>query len=431
MKRLRSIVTFLLVAGILGGTGVWLYRTRQVQAKSDLPSAEARRGDFQVIVRCRGELVALRSVQLTAPFNVPGLQIVWQAPANSEIAQGDVVVRFDSSAARAQLREKEAGLKQAEATLEQANAQARITAEQDRLDLNAARVEVERAKLEASKQEIVSKLQGEQSRIDLGMAEEKLRVAQAAVELHQKSDASKIASITRQRDKAQADIDITNKRLANMELKAPSNGVITYMSNYSQGWMNAKPFKVGDQIWAGSGIAELPDLATLQIKVKLEEIDRGRVVVGQDARILIDPFPEKPFEGKVSGISPMVEQSWGEWPPQRNFKAQATFNVPDKRLRPGMNGRMDIVVEKIPNAISVPAAAVFPRQGRPTVFVQEKGDWKPHEVEILARNPDEVAIKGIEAGTRVALVEPDAAAQGQSKGSGAGSAISGAPKGKQ
>jgi hypothetical protein len=48
--------------------------------------------------------------------------------------------------------------------------------------------------------------------------------------------------------------------------------------------------------------------------------------------------------------------------------------------------------------------------------VQEKGDWKPHEVEILARNPDEVAIKGIEAGTRVALVEPDAAVQGQSKG---------------
>jgi multidrug efflux pump subunit AcrA (membrane-fusion protein) len=214
VKRLRSIVTFLLVAGILGGTGVWLYRTRQVQAKSDLPSAEARRGDFQVIVRCRGELVAVRSVQLTAPFNVPGLQIIWQAPANSEIAQGDVVVRFDSSAARALLREKEAGLKQAEATLEQAIAQARMTAEQDRLDLTAASVEVERGKLEASKQEIVSKLQGEQSRIDLGMAEEKLRVAQAAVELHQKSDASKIASITRQRDKAQADIDILARGIA-------------------------------------------------------------------------------------------------------------------------------------------------------------------------------------------------------------------------
>jgi hypothetical protein len=40
--------------------------------------------------------------------------------------------------------------------------------------------------------------------------------------------------------------------------------------------------------------------------------------------------------------------------------------------------------------------------------VAEKNAWVPHEVEILARNPDEVAIKGISEGTKVALVEPDA-----------------------
>jgi HlyD family secretion protein len=401
-------VTLLIVLGIPAGAGFWMFRARQVQAKTDFPTAEARRGDFQVIVRCRGELVSLHSVQITAPYNVPGLQIVWQAPPNGEVNQGDPVLRFDSSAARAQLSEKEAALLQAQATLEQAVAQSRMTAEQDHLDLSAAKVEVERAKLEASKQEIVSQLQGEESRIDLGLAEEKLRVTQASVELHQKSDVSKIASLTRQRDKAQADIDITKQRLGQMEIHAPSNGVVAYLSNYSQGWMNAKPFKVGDQVWPGSAIAELPDLATLEIKGKLEETDRGRVVVGQDARILVDPFPEKTFDGKVSAISPLVEQNFGEWPPTRNFRAQAKFNMLDKRLRPAMNGRMDIVVERIPNAISVPANAVFPRQGRPTVFVQDKGGWSPKEVEILARNPDEVAIKGIEAGTKVSLVEPDA-----------------------
>jgi hypothetical protein len=139
-----------------------------------------------------------------------------------------------------------------------------------------------------------------------------------------------------------------------MELKAPSNGVITYMSNYSQGWMNAKPFKVGRSDLGGQrnrGAAGPRDAAN-QGEARRRSI-AGAWWWAMDARILIDPFPEKPFEGKLSAISPMVEQSWGEWPPQRNFKAQATFNVPDKRLRPGMNGRMDIVVERIPNAISV------------------------------------------------------------------------------
>jgi len=124
-----------------------------------------------------------------------------------------------------------------------------MTAEQDHLDLASARVEVERARLEVSKQEIVSPLQGEESKIDLGMAEEKLRVQQATVDLHQKSDASKIASITRQLEKAKADIDITNERLAHMEIRAPANGVVIYLNNFSQGWINAKPFKVGDNVW--------------------------------------------------------------------------------------------------------------------------------------------------------------------------------------
>ena len=78
-----------------------------------------------------------------------------------------------------------------------------------------------------------------------------------------------------------------------------------------------------------------------------------------------------------------------------------------------MNSRVDIIVERIPNAISVPANAVFTRQGRPAVYVAEKNAWLPHEVEILARNPDEVAIKGISEGTKVALVEPDAGSSQQ------------------
>src|SRR5690349_8490459 len=87
-----------------------------------------------------------------------------------------------------------------------------MTGEQDRVDLTSARVEVEKQTLEVSTQEIVSKLQGEASRVDLGLAEEKQRVTQASADLHRKSEESKIASLTRQRDKAQQDIDVTKRR---------------------------------------------------------------------------------------------------------------------------------------------------------------------------------------------------------------------------
>jgi HlyD family secretion protein len=387
---------------IAAGAGV--YRLRQVQAAGTLPVAPARQGDFSVIVRCRGELKASRSIQIIAPVNVPSLRIVWQAPPSGAVKQGDPVIRFDLSSTQQQLQEKDAALKQAQASLEQATAESHITAEQDHRDLSTAKYDVERARLEASKFEIVSKLQGEESRIDMGLAEQKLLVEEATVNLHEASDKAKIASLTRQRDQAQSEVSITKERLGQMELKAPLAGVVMYLSNYSQGWMNAKPFQVGDQVWPGGAVAEIPDLSTLEMEGKIEEIDRGRIAVKNETRVRIDSLPELTMPADLNGISLLTEESF-EWPPTRSFRAYAHIRQPDARLRPGMNGSMDVVVSRIPGAISIPAKAVFTRNGKPIAYLADHGHYSPVEIEVLARNPDEVAVKGIRAGAMVTLVE--------------------------
>jgi multidrug efflux pump subunit AcrA (membrane-fusion protein) len=403
-RTARFWIGLIIVLLALVGAAAGIYRLRQVQAAGTLPTTPARQGDFSVIVRCRGELKAKRSVQITAPVNVPSLRIVWQAPAGSAVKEGDPVVRFDPSSTQQQLQEKEAALKQAQATLDQAVADARITAEQDQRDLSSSKYDVEKARLEASKAEIVSALQGEESRIDLGLAEQKLRVQEATVNLHATSDSAKTASLTRQRDQAQTEVDLTNHRLSQMELKTPLSGVVMYMQNYSQGWTNAKPFQVGDQVWPGGVVAEIPDLATLEMEGKVEEIDRGRIEVGMETRVHIDSLPELTMPADLVGISPLTEQSF-EWPRTSSFRAYGHIRQPDSRLRPAMNGNMDVIVNRIPNAISVPAKALFTRNGKPIVYVSEKGGYRAVEVELLARNPDEVAVKGIKAGTLVTTVE--------------------------
>jgi multidrug efflux pump subunit AcrA (membrane-fusion protein) len=391
----------------LGAATAGVYRLRQVQAAGTLPTAPARQGDFSVIVRCRGELKARHSVQITAPVNVPSLRIVWQAPPGSAVKEGDSVVRFDPSSAQQQLHENEAALQQAQATLDQAVADARITAEQDQRDLSTSKYDVEKAKMEVSKAEIVSKLEGEESRIDLGLAEQKLVVQEATVNLHGTSYKARIASLTRQRDQAQAQVDLTKQRLSQMELKAPLSGVVMYMQNYSQGWMNAKPFQVGDQVWPGGVVAEIPDLSTLEMEGKVEEIDRGRIAVGQETRVRIDSLPELTMPADLIAISPLTEQGF-EWPRTSTFRAFGHIRQPDPRLRPAMNGNMDIVVSRIPNAISIPAKSVFTRSGKPIVYLADKGAYRAVEVELLARNPDEVAVKGIQAGAMVTLVDASA-----------------------
>ena len=106
---------------------------------------------------------------------------------------------------------------------------------------------------------------------------------EATVALHAASDKSKIASLTRLRDQAQADVDLTKSRIAQMEIKAPIAGFVVFGFNYSQGYLNAKPFKVGDNAFSGMILAEMPDLDTLELDAKVEETDRGRIAVNQEA----------------------------------------------------------------------------------------------------------------------------------------------------
>ncbi|MBK5294755.1 MAG: efflux RND transporter periplasmic adaptor subunit [Acidobacteriia bacterium] len=403
MRRgLLWVVTVAVVGAAIAG-GLFM---RKAAAKTERPVAFAREGEFQVMISCRGELIAADSEQVTAPLNVPNLSIVWLAPNGDMVKEGDPIVRFDESSAKRQLREKEAALGQAQATLDQAVAQASIQLEQDRLELATARQVVERAKLEVSKQEIVSRLKGEESRIDLGVAEEKMKVQQATLELNQTSGKAKISALEAVRDKTKVEVELTRHRLTQMELKSPSTGVVVYLMNFSAGWMNAKPFKVGDNVWPGSAIAEIPDLASLHIKAKVDENDRGRLQAGQEAQIRLDPFPEKTFQGKLASISLLTEQNF-EWPPTRNFRGFAKVEPPDKRLRPGMQGKMDLIVEKIPKAISVPSKALFTRNGKPVVLLDQQGEFRAVEVKVVARNPDEVAVEGIKRGAKVALTDDE------------------------
>src|SRR5262245_11662953 len=241
IRRAVLAVAFFAIAGAIG---FGVMRMRQVEASGALATAPVRKGEFTVIVRCRGELKAQRSAQVTAPVNVPELRIVWIASQGGPIKAGDPIVRFDPSSAKNQLQEKTAALEQAQAALDQAIAQAGITAEQDKLDLAAADYQVEKAKLEVSKAEIVSRLKAEESRVDLSIADKKLSVQKSTLELNQASNNAKIASLTRAREKAKDEKELTEYRLSQMELKAPLTGVVHILPNYSQGWMNAKPFKV-------------------------------------------------------------------------------------------------------------------------------------------------------------------------------------------
>jgi len=403
---LRAWAIRLAILAILGGAGVGVYRIRSAQARASYPNAPARKGEFLVLVRCRGSVLARHSTGIYTPV-VPNLRISWIAPPGSTVAAGDVILKFDSSTAEQQLMQQQAQLKSAQASLDQAAAQAQITAQQDQSALADSKFAVETAGYTVQQRQLeFGDLAGKEAGKDLEVSQAREKLQEATIALHEASNASHIASLTRQRDKLQADVALSTSRIAQMVLKAPGDGLLLFNMNYS-GVMttaDAKPYKVGDNVGSNMALGSLPDLNSLEMNVKLEEADRGRVAAGQDAFIRVDALPEASLPAKVSQVTALAEMSM-EYPYTRSFRAGAQMLHPDPRLRPDMNGGRDVVVNRVPNANSIPSKAVSTRGGKPVVYLAEKGGYRQTAVEIQARNPDEVAVTGIPAGASVALVD--------------------------
>ena len=175
------------------------------------------------------------------------------APASDRVEQGAPLIRFDSSSAERDLIQRRATAERARASLDQAVGEAKAAAEHDQRDLNDARLGVDLAQLDTADERLRSaRLEAERSRIDLGVARQKLRQLEAEVAQRAASRESKLASLRRQLEAAEAWVRIVEGQIARMEIHAPISGFAIYAANRSS--LSAQvsgaqqPYRVGDQV---------------------------------------------------------------------------------------------------------------------------------------------------------------------------------------
>jgi len=396
-------------AAVLLAGGGWLGLRRN--AAPTLPTAEVRRGEFVEYVSVRGNIKALRSIQLAAPSIAGDLQIIKLAPMGAMVKKGDVVVQFDGTTLQATLDQKRTELKSSEADIDHSRAEARLSKEQQATDLLSARYDVDRAQLDTRKQEILSEIDGAETKLKLSDAEQKYKeLQQKDISTKASSDAD-IESKQQKREKSLFDVRLAERQVTSLTLRAPADGMVTIMRNFrARNWTtggSTPDFKEGDRAWSGAVIAELPDLNTVRVSTRVDESDRGRLKPHQPAIVRIDAIADKEFAGSVAEISPLAKLDYSSWPFTKNFDIALQIQENDSRIRPGLSASARIAVEKIPDAVLVPAAAVFERNGRSLAYVLHGSRFEERTVEVGRRGRTDILIaKGLQPGEKVALKDP-------------------------
>jgi RND family efflux transporter MFP subunit len=394
------------VGVLLMGSGVMLGIVRFSNRSPDLPTFDVKRGEFIDSIQFRGEIKAMKSVTISAPAEAGDLQVIKIVADGTQVKQGDVIVEFDKTKTEQDLAQYRSALKSAQAEIEQARAQARLTEEEDVTATMKARFDVETAKLDASKQEIVSKIEGAEATLKVADAEQKLHEVEEKLKADRAVSQATIESKIQASKKAAYDVQRAEHALTKMTLQAPSAGMISLVSIWRPS--GETPFKAGDRAWPGAPMAELPDVATLRVSARADETERGRLALKETVSAQLDAIPDRQFTGTIEQISTIatIDFSAG-WPIPRNFNLDIALDQTDARLKPGMTAQLTIVVDRVPDALTIPVEASFQKSGQTVTYVWDGSKFQEHVIEVERRSRDRILVaKGLRPGDRVALKDP-------------------------
>jgi len=404
-KRPVLALSALLVLGI-GGWQV----LRGGAAALDTETVEVTRGTFLDRATIRGEIKALRSQLLTAPSDAGDLRILEMAPNGARVRKGDVVIAFDTTALKQRLDEKQSDLRASHAEISKADAEGRLKLEEFTTGRVTAEFDVERAKLDVKAGELQSRFDEQKARLGLSDKEQKLRETDTVLDSGRTATAATVGGLEGKLERAQAEVGRTSRGLQALVIRAPTDGVMVVLENWRAGQFGQgnRPFQVGDAAWAGAQIAELPDLASARMTAVVDEVDRSRLTLGQEATVRVDALSDVELTARLVGISTIAKLDFsGGWPPKRGFELVLDLTRTEPRLRPGMSTVARIGVGRHDNQVLVPSRGLFTHGGRPVAYVVTDRGIEPRYVSVAHRNDDVTAIaSGLSPGERVAVTAP-------------------------
>ncbi len=392
----------LAVLALLGGGGAAAVAVGHGPS-ARVPTVALQRAPFVRLVTAEGNLRAAKATPILAPPDVQAqLKIAWMARDGAPVKKDELVVRFDPTELEKQLADGEADRSTVDTKIDKERMQTETALRgRDRKALLAGE-ELKKSRAFAEKDPLVfSRSQIVAAQIDEGLSSSRVDHAAAAQRIEGRLSRSKIELLGVERKKAELAVGSARKNLRSLTVSAPHDGIVVIERDW-----RGNPFNIGDQVWPGMRIAELPLLDTMEAEVWVLEADAGGLVVGGAAEVTLEAHPERTWKAKIKRIDALAKPRVREVPVQYFGLTLELERTDPAVMKPGqrVHARLSIEAGKV---ITVPRQAVFDKDGRAVVYRQAGERFDAVPVKLGASSPGRVAIdEGVRAGDRIALRDP-------------------------
>ena len=397
---------FLLVCAVVAGTGVavWRWWTRPGSETADpaTTTTQVVRRDFSSSVLATGAVKPQVGAQVRVGARVSGKVEKLRANIGDSVRKGQIIAELEKADLQATVGQRQAELSLAEAKL--AAVESLLPKEIEKAEADVTRWQATLAMSEKDHQRQSRLLPAHAvSQDDWERSEERLKVAQAG--LASAGAALDLAGKRQVEDRRQALADIARAKealnnakvqLSYATLVAPISGVIGSVATQE-----------GETVAAGLNsptFVTIIDLDRLEVDAMVDEVDIGKVRVGQKAMFTVDSFPAREFPGKVVAIYPDAILLENVVYYDVVIEIQANE---DKVLRPQMTASATIFLDAKTDVLAIPTKAVKRERGKNVVYVVRDAQPQPREVKVGWKDGTWIeVVSGLQEGETIVQVAP-------------------------
>lgn len=330
------------------------------------------------------------------------------------VKKGETLLEIENNDANAQLRLAEANLRGTKTELSQlllsrdmVVSQASSTLNQTRAKLDNAAANLDRANSLYTKG-MISKQEMDSAKSTFDVAQADYESARAN-ELQGKMKDEEIKTARARVEQMESNLQLAGVQLGRTYITAPYSGIITELF-----------VEEGELLSIGTPVLEMADESTMEVDAVIDEVDVGKLRIGQDVKLTFDAFKEKQSLGKILEISPYITTTKEQ---NRTVNIKVGITTGQDGILVGMSTDVEVITGRAKDVLYLPTNAIIEKADGQFVFIAEKGvakekkiktglsNWDTSEVIEGLREGDEVItsleIKKFTDGTKIKVANKD------------------------